>query len=157
MLGRNKGGSFQSGLTLHQISDSLTIYSDGLYYTEVLTDRINRVLAHHAIEAGLVNLVLRHTTSALILLEHEAGVLLDMQETLERLVPTEGTFYHHLRDVDKNGRAHVLSGLFNQSITLAVQSARLQLGTYQEVLFVDFQSTPAARSMLITTLQGGSA
>jgi secondary thiamine-phosphate synthase enzyme len=155
MLDHKRSGSFQSELTLHQKSDSLTIYSDGLYYTEVLTDRVNRVLAERAIEAGLVNLILQHTTSALLLVEHEAGALLDIKETMQRLVPADTSFHHHLREVDRNGRGHVLSGLFNQSLNLPVQDHRLQLGTYQEVLFVDFQPTPAPRSLLVTTLQGG--
>lgn len=131
---------------------ALTIYSDGLYYSELVTDRVQSLVSDHTITDGLVNLVVCHTTSALLLVEHEAGIIVDIKETMEQVLSSRTDYHHHLRGVDENGAAHVLSALFNRPVTLPVRAGRLDMGTYQDVLFMDFQRTVTEREIVVTLL-----
>jgi len=133
-------------------SQFLTVYSDGLYYSEVLTDRIHKLVTAGKMSSGFVNLVLQHTTGALLLVEHEAGIMMDLKSVLSKLVPEEDEYHHHIRGVDENGAGHVLSTLFNKTITVPVVTSTLQLGVYQEILFMDFQTEKTERSVAVTML-----
>ncbi len=128
----------------------LTIYSDGQYYSEVLTDRVQDAVVTGRIETGYVHLLLQHTTSALMLVEHEAGFIIDLKAVLERVVPSDGEFHHHLRGIDKNGAGHVLSALFNKTLSIPIADGKMLLGTYQEVLFMDFQPENAERTVVMS-------
>lgn len=131
-------------------SQKLTIYSSGLYYTEILTDRIQRIVTELEVRMGCVNLVLQHTTSALMLIEHEAGIILDLKSILQKLVPRDGEYYHHRRGVDQNGAGHVLSALLNRTLSIPIVNGFLLLGTYQEIMFMDFQPEETARVLAVT-------
>jgi len=128
----------------------LTIYSDGLYYAEILTDRVQEILLSSNIRTGFVNLLLQHTTSALMLVEHEAGIIMDIKTVLQKLVPEHEEFHHHRRGVDRNGAGHVLSALFNKALTIPVIDGLISLGTYQEILFMDFQPEITERTISVT-------
>lgn len=130
----------------------LTIYSNGLYYSEILTDRIQQLVTDRRVSAGFVNVILQHTTSALMLVEHEAGILMDLKRVLEKMAPDEHPYHHHLRGVDENGAGHVLSALFNKTLTVPVDRGELLLGTYQEIMFMDFQPERTERIVAITII-----
>jgi secondary thiamine-phosphate synthase enzyme len=130
----------------------LTIYSNGLYYSEILTDRIQQFVTDHDVSTGLVNIVLQHTTSALLLVEHEAGILMDLKRVLEQMAPDKETYHHHLRGVDENGAGHILSALFNKTVTVPIDSGELLLGTYQEIMFMDFQPERTERIVAMTIM-----
>lgn len=129
---------------------NLTVFSNGLYYSEILTDRLQRVVREAAAATGLVHLILQHTTGALLLIEHEAGILVDLKNTLSSIASHDGSFHHHLRGVDENGASHVLSALFNKTLTIPILDGELVLGTYQEIAFMDFQPEQTERTIAVT-------
>ena len=133
-------------------SAQLTVYSDGLYYAELLTDRIQRIVAGCAVRSGCAHLILQHTTGAMMLVEHEAGIMIDLKSILNTLVPQDRTYRHHLRGVDANGAGHVLSALLNTTLSIPVADGALLLGTYQEIMFIDFQAERAQRTVALTVL-----
>jgi secondary thiamine-phosphate synthase enzyme len=132
--------------------ESLSVYSSGRYFTEVLTDRVRELVSRSKIETGLVNIVLQHTTSALLLVEQEAGIFVDLQSVLEKLAPHGGEYQHHQRGVDSNGAAHVLSALLNKTLTLPIIAGSPSLGTYQEIMFMDFQEEAVERVIAVMVL-----
>jgi secondary thiamine-phosphate synthase enzyme len=134
------------------IRESITVLSDGLYYTEILTDQVHRKIEDAQVETGFVNLLVQHTTSALLLVEHEAGIIMDIKDALQRLLPSSGEFFHHHRGVDRNGAGHVLSALFNGTLTIPVLEGEMILGTYQEIMFMDFQPERTERSVAVTIM-----
>lgn len=126
--------------------------SDGLYYTEILTDQVHQKIENLGTRMGFVNLLVQHTTSALLLVEHEAGIIMDIKEALQKLLPESGEFYHHQRGVDRNGAGHVLSALFNGTLTIPVIDGEMVLGTYQEIMFMDFQPERTERAVAVTIM-----
>lgn len=132
--------------------ESLTVYSTGYFYTENVTDQVNELVGATGVHEGIVNVLLRHTTGAMVLMEHEAGVLADIRDALERFLPPDLEMYHHDRGVDRNGHAHVLSSLFNGSLSIPVESGAIVLGEYQDIVFIDFQPERNAREITVTIM-----
>ena len=130
----------------------LPIHSTGFLYSENITERVDRVVYESGVEAGLVNVVLQHTTGAVLLMEHETGVLVDVEHALERFLPGDTEMFHHRRGVDLNGRAHVLSSLFSSTVTLPVEDRKTVRGEFQDVVFVDFQPDKTMREIMVTIM-----
>lgn len=134
---------------------SLTVYSMGAHYSELLTEDLNRLVTESGIVEGAATVLTAHSTSAVLLMEHEAGILLDIEEALDSFRPHATAFHHHTRNVDSNGRAHVFSALFNGSVTIPVQNGSMRLGEYQDVVFWDFQPIAKARTVMVCVVGDG--
>ncbi|MCK4516033.1 MAG: secondary thiamine-phosphate synthase enzyme YjbQ, partial [Spirochaetaceae bacterium] len=128
---------------------TITIHSEGTYYSENVTTQVQDAVRKSGISNGLVTVFLQHTTGALMLLEYEIGVLADLQEVLENVIGDRKDFYHHVRDVDRNGKAHVLNAMLNSSLVLPFSDGRLCLGEYQDVVFLDFQPLRRERQIVV--------
>jgi secondary thiamine-phosphate synthase enzyme len=131
---------------------SLIVHSMGEFFSELLTEDIKDLVTKSGIVEGAVSILTRHSTSAVLLMEHEAGILLDVEEALEAFLPQRNKFHHHTRKVDTNGRAHVLSALFNGSVTIPIQNGSISLGEFQDVVFWDFQAIPKARTVMVSVI-----
>jgi secondary thiamine-phosphate synthase enzyme len=127
-----------------------------------LTDRVEAFLEAVHLETGWVNVQTRHTTTGLLVNEHEPLLLEDLIRLLERLAPRDAGYAHdalHRRahvppDERPNGHAHVKASLLRTSETLNVAGARLQLGRWQRVLLVELDG-PRAREVSLTALGHG--
>ena len=93
-----------------------------------------------------------HTTGAVMLIEHEAGIMVDLEDVLDQLVPMGGNYAHHRRGVDQNGASHVRTALLNASATIPVLDGDLLMGTYQEIMVLDFQTARAPRSIIVQVM-----
>ena len=130
-------------------TETISLISDGTNYSEVVTDQAKRLVKAHGLQSGIVVVFSQHTTSAVMLVEHEAGILVDIEDTLETILPEAKEMNHHLRGFDLNGRAHVLAGIIGNSVTIPIIDGDLALGTFQEILFWDFQPEQKARTLLV--------
>ncbi len=131
------------------IKDEIIVFSRGAFHAENVTERIAAIAKKANVPNGLAVALLQHTTGCLVLLEHEAGIIADMKSLFEKIIPRAQEFYHHLRDVDDNGRAHLLSALFQSSLTIPIENGELALGEYQDVFFIDFQQHPKKRQVAV--------
>lgn len=122
-----------------------------------LTDRLEAIVSGLRIRAGLVNVQTRHTTTAVIVNEHEPGLLADFTALLERSAPAGGAFRHHeapARSGDTtaaerpNGHAHCRALLLPSSAGLNVAGGRLQLGRWQRVFLVELDG-PQERELSV--------
>jgi secondary thiamine-phosphate synthase enzyme len=128
-----------------------------------LTDRVEAFLGAVHLEAGWVNVQSRHTTTGLVVNEHEPLLLEDLTRLLERLVPRDVGYAHdalHRRadialDERPNGHSHAKASLLRTSETLNVAGARLQLGRWQRVLLVELDG-PRDREVSLAALGHGS-
>ncbi len=130
-------------------TEKIGLISDGTNYSEVVTDRVKELVKKRGLQNGMVLVFSQHTTSALMLVEHEAGILVDIEDTLEWILSEKKEMKHHLRGFDLNGRAHVLAGIMGNSVTIPVIEGSLALGTFQEILFWDFQPEEKTRTVLV--------
>jgi len=129
--------------------ETIKIQSDERIQFIDITDRINKILERSEIRDGIVVIFTKHTTTALMINENEAGLIEDVRNCLERLVPNLN--YSHDR-VDNNADAHLRAILLQTSLVVPVRNSRLDLGTWQRVFFIELDG-PRMRNVLISNIR----
>jgi secondary thiamine-phosphate synthase enzyme len=114
-----------------------------------LTEGVARVAAAGDIDRGIVCVSAVGSTVAVTTMEYEAGGIQDLTEVLERLVPREGAYAHNRLNHDTNAHAHIRAALIGPSITVPLVSGRLVLGTWQQIVLVDFDDRPRQRTVTV--------
>ena len=117
-----------------------------------LTAGVERLVAESGIRDGLVSLFTPSSTSSLTTIEFEDGALDDLRRVLDRLVPPDADYRHNLRWGDGNGHAHIRAALLGPSLSVPFQDGRLRLGTWQQIVFIDFDVRPRRRKIVIQLL-----
>jgi secondary thiamine-phosphate synthase enzyme len=116
-----------------------------------LTQGLHGVLRTLEAADGLVCVFVGGSTAAITTMEFEPGGVQDLQELLERLVPRErpegGDYAHNVRNRDDNAHAHARASILGPSVTVPLVRGRLVLGTWQQVVLVDFDDRPRAREV----------
>jgi secondary thiamine-phosphate synthase enzyme len=114
-----------------------------------ITRLVEEAVKSSALQEGVVNIYSRHSTSAVVINENEAGLVEDFLVALEKLVPT-GAGYLHDR-IDNNAHSHIRGFLVGGSQTLPFAEGRLMLGTWQSIFFVELDG-PRHRKLTVTVL-----
>ena len=130
----------------------VSLVSEGRFYTQNVTDKVRDVIKESAIQEGIVLVFYRHTTGAIIVAEHEAGMLVDLENVLESITPMSNDYKHHLRGYDTNAATHLRTALLNISVTVPVTEGDLDLGSYQEILVIDLDERIKERTLVIKVL-----
>jgi secondary thiamine-phosphate synthase enzyme len=117
-----------------------------------ITDEIRRKVGSSAVKQGIVTLFTPSSTSALTTIEYEPGAVHDLQALFDRIAPPEAEYRHNLRWGDGNGHSHVRHALLGPSLTIPVVDGQLTLGTWQQVIFVDFDVRSRSRSLVVQIL-----
>jgi secondary thiamine-phosphate synthase enzyme len=91
-------------------------------------------------------------TVAVTTMEYEPGAVADLQALLERLVPTRGDYAHNRLNGDTNSHAHLRAAVIGPSETIPVLDGRPALGTWQQIVLVDFDDRPRERTILVNVL-----
>lgn len=113
-----------------------------------LTDRIAEAVKESGIDTGLVTVFVAGSTAGITAIEHERGMIRDLQDFLERTAPADAP-YHHNHGGDSNGHAHVRSAFIGPSLTVPLIEGRLRLGTWQQIVLVDFDDRPRTREVTV--------
>jgi secondary thiamine-phosphate synthase enzyme len=87
-------------------------------------------------------------------IEYESGVLHDLKATLERMVPSTVAYEHDKRWGDGNGFSHVRAALMKPSLTIPLVQGRLTLGTWQQIVFIDFDNRGRQREIIVQIMGG---
>ena len=117
-----------------------------------ITDDVRQKVQESGIGAGIVTVFSPSSTSALTTIEFESGAVHDLQQLFERIAPADIEYRHNLRWGDGNGHSHVRHALLGPSLTVPVVDGRLTLGTWQQIIFVDFDNRSRTRSLVIQIL-----
>jgi len=99
--------------------------------------------------SGIALIYTPHTTAAIILNEAESGLLEDILNALERIVPSTAHYKHN--EIDNNATAHVKASLLGNAVIVPFENGRLSLGTWQRVLFLEFDG-PRTRRIFVRRL-----
>ena len=114
-----------------------------------ITKHVQNCVYQHALKEALVCVSVQGSTSAVTTIEYESGLIQDLKEALERIAPT-GMEYHHDEILhDGNGYAHVRSALVGGSVNIALKDGLLNLGTWQQVVLLDFDNKPRSRNITV--------
>ncbi len=111
-----------------------------------------RAVEEAGIDGGLLLAFVRGSTAAIATMEFEPGGVRDLREMLERLVPTEGEYEHNRLNHDTNSHAHQRATLVGPSEAVPVIGGRLALGTWQQLVLIDFDDRPRERTVVLQVL-----
>lgn len=114
-----------------------------------ITDQVARHVRDSGLKNGTVTLFTPGSTSALTTIEYESGAVQDLRDLFDRLAPPGLDYRHNLRWGDGNGHAHVRHALLGPSLTIPFIDGRPTLGTWQQVVLIDFDNRPRNRSVIV--------
>jgi secondary thiamine-phosphate synthase enzyme len=129
----------------------LRVQTEGESQIVDLTDGLASALRSADVSDGLVTVFVTGSTAAITTMEHEPGGVQDLQEAIERLVPRGrpegGDYAHNTRNHDDNAHAHLRASLLGPSLSIPLVRGSLVLGTWQQVVLIDFDDRPRDRSV----------
>jgi secondary thiamine-phosphate synthase enzyme len=114
-----------------------------------ITAHITNAIARSGIAAGIATIFVVGSTAGVTTIEFEPGAVSDFNGLLDRLAPREGTYRHHLRWGDDNGSSHVRAALVGPSVTVPFVDGTLTLGTWQQVMLIEFDTRPRTRDIVM--------
>jgi secondary thiamine-phosphate synthase enzyme len=134
------------------ISDSVTISAEGFNDMKDLTPMVSQKLAASRLKDGLVNIFIPGSTAGLTTIEFEPGLVEDFSRLMEKIAPDNIPYNHDKRWGDGNGFSHIRASLIGPSLTVPFSGGRLNLGPWQQIVFVDFDNGPRTRTILFQFL-----
>lgn len=114
-----------------------------------ITPRVLSYVKQAGIANGLITLFCPGSTGALTTIEYEPGVLRDLREALEKIAPSDVSYHHDARWGDGNGFSHVRAALMKPSLSIPVVEGRPTLGTWQQIVFIDFDNRARKRNIVV--------
>ncbi len=114
-----------------------------------ITHQVEQQLADTEIDSGTVTVFIAGSTAGITTIEFESGVIADFQGMWDRLVPRNIPYQHDRRWGDGNGFSHVRSSLLGASMVVPFNNQRLTLGTWQQLILVDFDNRPRSRQIIL--------
>ena len=131
------------------------VRTQGNNATQDVTLMVARAVEESGLRTGIVTLFVPGSTGGLTTIEFESGAVADLDGLLERVAPGEIEYRHNLRWGDGNGHSHVRAALIGPSLTVPFQEGRLTLGTWQQIIFIDFDTRPRRREIVVQILGDG--
>lgn len=128
-------------------TSNFQIKTKGLNDILDITHKIQDTLKISKISAGIVIVFSPGSTVGITTIEFESGVVEDLKKAIERIAPQNIHYNHDVRWGDGNGFAHVRSAFFNPSLTVPFNNNELLLGTWQQIILIDFDNRPRTRSI----------
>ena len=114
-----------------------------------ITPQVEKELGETDISSGLVTLFVAGSTAGISTIEFESGLLSDFQSMWERNVPKNITYAHNRAWGDGNGYSHVRASLLGASLVVPFNEKRLTLGTWQQIVLIDFDNRPRSRQIIL--------
>jgi secondary thiamine-phosphate synthase enzyme len=113
-----------------------------------ITGDVSVAVKESGLRDGIVNVFVPGSTAGITAIEYEPGMVADLKAFLERTAPTDGP-YRHNHGGDSNGHAHVRSAFIGPSLVVPLIEGRLGLGTWQQIVLVDFDDRPRTRDVTV--------
>ena len=143
-------------MTVH--IDSISIKTRGDGDVRDITGALGECIRRSGIVNGIAHVFCPGSTGGLTTTEFEPGAVRDINELLDRLIPPTppgppwGEYFHHETWHDDNGHAHLRASVIGADITVPVRNGRPLTGTWQQVIFIDFDTRPRTRELAVTVI-----
>jgi len=119
-----------------------------------LTDEVKKHLEGTNLGSGFVNLFIPGATGGLTTMEYEPGLVDDLRQTFQRIAPEEIKYLHNVTHKDKNAHSHIRASLIGPFLSVPFENANLQLGKWQQIVFIDFDNRPRKREVILQIIGG---
>lgn len=127
----------------------IQISTDGHGDTINVTSDVGREVSNSGINTGTVTVFIPGSTAGITTMEFEPGLITDIKNMWERIIPTNLSYEHNKAWGDDNGYSHVRASLLGPSITIPFINKRLTLGTWQQIVIIDFDVRPRSREIIL--------
>ena len=117
-----------------------------------ITEAVQEAVAKSKLRRGLATVFVTGSTAGVTTVEFEPGLVKDLKEAVRRLFPEDLRYAHHEAAGDENGFSHLRAAFIGPSLSVPVADGRLQLGTWQQIVLIDFDVRPRSRSYVIQLL-----
>jgi len=131
------------------ITDQLQLSTRGNTDIIDITPSVSEKLSESKLKNGIVNLNVIGSTGALTTCEYEPGLVKDLKEFFEKTIPTDKRYHHDDTWNDGNGHSHLRASLVGPSLTVPFSGGELALGTWQQIIFIDFDNRPRQRKIIM--------
>lgn len=131
------------------VTKTFEISTDGQGDAKDITRNVAAAVSASTVRAGTATVFLTGSTAGVTTIEFEPGAVADLDGVFERLAPRDGQYDHHLRWGDDNGSSHVRAALLGPSLTVPFIDGRLTLGTWQQVVLLEFDTRPRTREIVV--------
>ncbi len=131
------------------ITDSFKVSTRGDSDITDVTNDVKRIIAKHHLKDGNATVFVSGSTAGITTVEYEPGLIKDLPEAFERVAPTDKRYHHDDTWHDGNGHAHVRASLLGPSLTVPFGNGELLVGTWQQVVLIDFDNRPRTRNIVV--------
>ena len=114
-----------------------------------ITAKVRQHLETEKIQNGLAALFVSGSTAALTTIEHEPGLIQDLKEFVEKIIPSDRRYHHDDRWGDDNGFSHLRASFFGPSLAIPIEDGKLSLGTWQQIVLLDFDNRARTREITL--------
>jgi len=130
-------------------SDTIALKTKG--HTDIIdiTTQVQKCLTQSGLKEGVVIVFVVGSTGSVSTIEYEPGLVKDIKEALEQWASSQRKYHHDARWGDGNGYAHIRATLMGPSLSIPFQDRELVLGTWQQIIFLDFDNRPRSRNLHI--------
>lgn len=130
-------------------TENFTINTRGFTDIIDITQKVKSAVYNHNIKNGNVVVALAGSTASITTIEYEPGLLKDLPDVLDDVVPMNKQYHHDDTWHDGNGYAHVRAAIFGSSISVPLIDGALLLGTWQQIVLIDFDNKPRSRHIYV--------
>jgi secondary thiamine-phosphate synthase enzyme len=130
-------------------TDTIVLNTKGFTDVIDITGRVTKIVGQSEVQNGLVTIFCSGSTGGITTIEFESGVINDLKKTIEKIVPSNISYEHDKRWGDGNGFSHVRAALMKPSLTIPVVKGKLALGTWQQIVFMDFDNRERDRKIVV--------
>ncbi|MGD0279917.1 MAG: secondary thiamine-phosphate synthase enzyme YjbQ [Smithella sp.] len=131
------------------ISKTISIDTKGFCDIINITPKVLAIVKQSPVADGLITIFCPGSTGSITTIEYESGALQDLKEALERIAPSDISYAHDKRWEDGNGFSHVRAALMKPSLTVPILNGKLTLGTWQQIVFIDFDNRGRHRDIIL--------
>jgi secondary thiamine-phosphate synthase enzyme len=117
-----------------------------------ITSEVQKIIKDSKSKEGQATIFVPGSTAGITTIEYEPGLLKDLPQAFERIVPQNIEYAHHLTWGDHNGHAHVRAALLGASKTFPFTDGELILGTWQQIVLIDFDERPRNREVVVQVI-----
>jgi len=131
------------------VTERLSVKTKGECDVIDITSDVERIVSQSGVESGTVTVFVSGSTAGVTTIEYEPGVVNDFSAMWDRLVPRDINYRHDQRWGDGNGYSHVRASTLGPSLAVPFSSRELLLGTWQQIVVVDFDNRPRSREIVL--------
>lgn len=120
-------------------------------FTDIIdiSDKVAQIVSSSGITNGLTTVFCSGSTGTVTTIEFEQGVISDLRQAIEKIAPSNIPYEHNKRWGDGNGFSHVRAAFMKPSLTIPVIKGKLSLGTWQQIVFIDFDNRGRQRDIIV--------